>query len=382
MTHESHDSNVFVLAVLGTSPGIITELLWWLAARERSRVIGVEVWTTTTGAAKLLADRHVWEELRSELRAESASVPQPPFDSWEVLSPRELEAPRPSAMAARPFTVVVASGADGGPLEDVRSPGDAESLAGGLHDRVRALRLNLPSEVRIVGTLAGGRKTMSAAIQGAFELQARATDRLLHVLVHPRIEEDNALFRSFSVPSAAMAEKSGVPVGEQVLAYEIPFPLVRDLVTRQVADGAAFDSAPYRELYGMLRRLASSSEPSFEVREERSGRWRVTARVGSETITEMLPRSAGISYAAIVRCGGRASDEVWCRIAREQFGDFVDPDSDAPKKRISRVNKLLQRSVGLAFPQVLVETEGRGAAVRVVSAGKGIAIIERTKRSR
>ena len=250
---------IYVLAVLGTSPAILTELLWWLVAREEAEVVGVEVWTTyqrfssrRTGAGALAhalfpeppADSEVglWDQLTDALGARSDRVPSPPPTAAD-LRPRS-----PSELGDEPvdgFELVVFQ-REGRDLPDVRDPGDAEAVTLALHDRVRGLRRSLPEGVVLLGSLAGGRKTMSSSLQTAFCLQARRIDRLVHVLVDPRLElTDHPSGRGkwihhLAVPSAEAREATGVSEEDQVAVYDVPFPLLRPELrpaSRDLVDG-------------------------------------------------------------------------------------------------------------------------------------------------
>ena len=48
----SEEKKVYIIALLGTSPAVFSELLWWLHNRDIT-IVGCEVWTTTMGNDRL-----------------------------------------------------------------------------------------------------------------------------------------------------------------------------------------------------------------------------------------------------------------------------------------------------------------------------------------
>ena len=378
----------YVLALLGESPAVLTELLWWLA-RDGRDVTGIEVWTTgsrsptmRTGERALRRALYstpgVWERLLQSV-GDSAAARLPPAPAEEdlpVLSPAELvAAPLPPSTGVRPFRVVVprVGAAD---LHDVRSPEDAELVVRELHDRVRDLRLRLPPDIQLVGSLAGGRKTMSSALQSAFSLQARPADQLLHVLLHPaieaRVDPPDGLPREFVVPAASVEELRGVPVADQVNVHEVPFAPVRALV-ENIGVGDVFD-AGYSRVLGEVRRLVrigvdqATGELTFNGLGERAS---LVVRRGGEVLGEarLAPHLAE-AYAALIGEGGFASDRCWWnRMAasprwsrrEKQFKTWVDADLPSAERKISDIKRELKAWSQSDLKVFVPRTEGRAS---------------------
>lgn len=190
---------VYVFALMGTAPAVVTELCWHLVTVQRKQIVGLEIWTTgpdddpgLSGAKslRLALDNGAWESLRGTLSAAArAALPHmPSFDALREAPPPSREELAHASAGDLGTRFALFTDAGGTPLRDVRDPLDADLVQATLHDRVRELRLGLPSKVDLVASLAGGRKTMSAALSTAFELQARPQDRLVHVLVHEELE--------------------------------------------------------------------------------------------------------------------------------------------------------------------------------------------------
>ena len=156
-----------MLAVTGLSPQVVTETLYALAVKaERSLIpTEVQVITTADGADRarltLLSDEPGWfQRLRRDFR-----LPPIVFDETSIH---------------------VLPGANGRPLEDIRTPADNERAADFITERVRELTADPTS--RLHASIAGGRKTMGFYVGYALSLYGRDQDCLSHVLVSARYE--------------------------------------------------------------------------------------------------------------------------------------------------------------------------------------------------
>lgn len=229
--------NVYALATLGESPSVLSELLWWILVSQRLPLAGIEVWTTEGGCG--LLDAAVRSSVWDELQALTGVLP--------AYEGRTLE---PSSSFG--FRVHVFEH-DRCPLVDVRSQHEASIVGARLHDRVRDLRRDLPQHTAIVGSLAGGRKTVSAALQTAFCLQAGKWDRLVHILQHDQLERTLITERKrqdYWFPTVAWEQLSGIPCDQQIEVYDVPFPRVRWLVPRRISE--VLDALDFTEVWPIL----------------------------------------------------------------------------------------------------------------------------------
>lgn len=120
---------MYVIAVLGTSPAILTELMWWLVVREGKSVLGLEVWTTASisggpsgvqSLEKFLRDGR-YGELKDALGVNAMHVPDPPAIPLRPVAADRLERVADSPLEARPFRVVYFS-RKGEPIRGLRRP--------------------------------------------------------------------------------------------------------------------------------------------------------------------------------------------------------------------------------------------------------------------
>lgn len=234
--------------------------------------MGIEVWTTTLGA----------ERLETLLQG----------DAWEALELATSPLPKP---------VIHVFELDGRRLEDVTSAEEATCANATLHDRLQALRTELPPTIELLGCLAGGRKTISAALQTAFSLQAGANARLVHAIIDRRLEahlRQTRTFQHYAFPTLQWEQASGVPVDEQIVVHEVPFPRVRLLAHGELREHLA--SSGWHEVWATLeanrhRTVAGTLRPE-------GGKWRLVL-ADSETdqvlVDEPLAARRGAVLAAM-----------------------------------------------------------------------------------
>ncbi len=161
-------STDILLAVLGMSPAVLTETVWALA-HESPPVIPHQVVVLATRPAreplvKVLFQERGWARLHEALSRESLPV-----------SGRLCFGPASEHVRLFPKP-------DGsGDLEDLTSAADHEAAADFI---MRALRsFTEDPGTRVIASIAGGRKTMSALLTACMILLGRKQDRLCHVLV-------------------------------------------------------------------------------------------------------------------------------------------------------------------------------------------------------
>jgi CRISPR-associated protein (TIGR02584 family) len=337
--------DVYLMAPLGLSPAIVTEALWWLVVREQRRVVGVELWVTKAddggrAATDTLWDwvkerkegKTPWQRLRDAAGEHQTLLPELP----ERLPVRHRE---PDSALSESLTVFAFEHGDVS-LSDNRGAGEAEAIGRQLHARVRHLCATLGDTV-LVGSIAGGRKNFGSTLQGAFELHARVTDRLVHVLVHPSIEA-SAARSGFVVPEPGW----GVPLDQQVTVFDVPFPPMRALFPEA---SAVFDDEDPITLWSQFRRNFIDAEQVTAVMSKSERRWCLQFFVGGEPRWTYRFATAGSAevYAAIVAgpCvsqGRKRRLTDWSNyILKHPLGrqrdSEVGPDDDALGKRIRKL---------------------------------------------
>lgn len=155
-----------LLAVCGLSPAVITETVWAMATDTKNPCVPdrVVALTTVAGRAELVAqllDSGVWERLRDVLKAPAGAL-----DFGD---------------AADSIRLFPAPGQKGD-LADIATSADNIAAADFILKNLREFTED--PQTRLIVSLAGGRKTMSALAALCLTLVGREQDRLCHVLVN------------------------------------------------------------------------------------------------------------------------------------------------------------------------------------------------------
>ena len=168
-----------LIAVVGTSPAVLTETVWALAHWKKPVVPDeIVVVTTKAGKAKLraeLQDGGVWAEMK-------AALARAYVEGAESLRLGET-------------SIRVLPDAEGNEIDDLRSADDNLRAADFMLGVVRQYTED-PGTV-VYASIAGGRKTMSALLLSCMSLLGREEDKVFHVLTMP---EALALAPAFFYP--------------------------------------------------------------------------------------------------------------------------------------------------------------------------------------
>lgn len=168
-----------LIAVSGLSPQILTETVYALAVASEQKWVPDEIHLITTlrgkehAALNLLSGKGWFHRLR-----EDYGLPPIAFDAVKHIH--------------------LITGADGQPLEDIRTPEDNEAAADRITECIREHTLDsgqgheAKTEVHV--SIAGGRKTMGYYAGYALSLFGRDQDRLSHVLVSSPYESHREFY--------------------------------------------------------------------------------------------------------------------------------------------------------------------------------------------
>lgn len=238
-TKSAEDNREIVLvAVTGMSPAVLTETVWALAhpedsdAKEPIIPHRVVVLTTAIGRREIsdalftpnprFGNKTVWETLREQLEKEGLPVKDrlrfgTTGDDIRVFTKSESNTNRSIE------------------LDDIRTPEDNEAAADFILDHLRAF-VEDPDKI-VIGSLAGGRKTMSALIYACFSLIGRDSDRLTHVLVNEPFDQLREFFFP-AQPGGVLTHRDGGkfdPADARIQLADIPFVPLRYAFLREFA---------------------------------------------------------------------------------------------------------------------------------------------------
>lgn len=223
-----------LLVATGRSPQVITETAFELYRREGRQPAEVHVLTTRVGAAHVRA-LLLGEEARSPVEG---TLIEPADNRWSPFCRDVLGRDGPVEI-----TVHVPESERDAPVDDIRQRGDDTLFANRCYRLVE--QLTRRDALPLVGSVAGGRKTMSAHLMTAFSVYARPNDILTHVLLaDPEFERDPSFFYP----------KPGSPAYGQLLdLVSVRFPRLRPLLDADLLDGLPDDR---RDLEGILNALS------------------------------------------------------------------------------------------------------------------------------
>ena len=226
---------VVLLSVTGQSPAVLTETVWALA-KETPAIIPhrVVVLTTTVGRDILVKEllsppeNCVWDQLRSRLEGlghdltDRLHFGQTPHD-------------------IRVFTIFDPKLRRTRELADIGSEEENMAAADFITETVRGLAMD--DEVRLVASVAGGRKTMSALLFAVMSLLAKEDDLLTHVLINDPFDSRGLKPRFYFPPAAPVVhrgtDREGAPVSASsqtanIQLGKIPFVALRNLFERDL----------------------------------------------------------------------------------------------------------------------------------------------------
>ncbi len=245
-----------LFAVTGMSPAILTETAWLLARAGAvpDRVVAL---TTLRGAAQiereLLSGRpSVWESLRLALGIKDCRLQFEP---------------------ARVFTIPDPATGRASPLEDIRTQEENAAVADFILEQLRAFVEN--PQIRVVASIAGGRKTMSALLYACMSLIGRETDRLTHVLVGEPYD-DPRLNPRFYYPEQTAQALSLPGLGKPVRARDarieladIPFVPLRNRFAELAEKPGHFHQLVLRYSKELKRGVAEPVSVQLHLEEDR-----------------------------------------------------------------------------------------------------------------
>ena len=239
---------VVFLCLVGTTPAVLTETVYALANQDEALIPDRVVAVTTSTGKKLLIeklfDEGHWEALKTSLRVAGRKVEGkllfgPVADSIRVF---------PNAERNRE-------------LDDIRTLEDNETVAEFFMELVRSFTEN--DSIRLVTSLAGGRKTTSALLHSVMTLLGRSQDMITHILVN----DPWALIPDFLYPGCRGVFKDP-KTGKRLKSSdahldlaEVPFVPLRYLFKRDLQKSAG----SYLQLVQQLRTRAINLEDELSL---------------------------------------------------------------------------------------------------------------------
>lgn len=234
----------------GQSPQVVTETVFELHRAQDRQPAAVHVLTTRVGQAYGRA------QLLGETQADPArGTPiegvQPRWKTFceEILGRSASDGETPVELTFH----VPEAGTE--PLNDIHRRGDDTRFANLCYEIVE--QLTRDEALPLVGSIAGGRKTMSAHLMTAFSVYARPSDQLTHVLLtDPSLEQDSSFFYP----------EPGSPRYSRLLnLVDVRFPRLGPLLEQDLIDGLPEDRRDLEAILDALDPHVAGARPVREV---------------------------------------------------------------------------------------------------------------------
>jgi len=218
---------ITLIATIGSSPAVLTEAVYALHKYGEWPVEEIKIITTAHGAERikecLFGENKVWIRLCEELGIDPYSI-KIPFRS-------EIKGVRDD---------------NGKELKDIQHSGDDRIMASHIQQLVKQEADK--SDRRLFGLLSGGRKTMSSHLMAAFQLFARRSDRLFHILVSEPYENiPDFYFPTSQSVMLPLYDHNGAKIDEcnaqdaRVNLIDIPYLRLRPFLETEIDYGLSFD---------------------------------------------------------------------------------------------------------------------------------------------
>ena len=293
------------LAVTGQSPQVVTETLFELHREENAQPAAVHVITTAVGRAHgealLLGKEHAdpltgqpiegardrWTPFCTDVLGRSApeGATSGDEDSGDAEGRGAGESQGAGGAGRYPVPIHFhVPDNDARELDDIRRRGDDRRFGNLCYELVEELTRG--DALPLIGSIAGGRKTMSAHMMTAFSVYARPDDRLTHVLLtDPSLERD----RSFFYPEA------GPGYARLLDLVDIPFPRLRTLLEADLLDDLPEGRGDLQGILDALQpHVQSARTPDRIELHLRNGGADLKLHAGGETLgsAELSPTTA------------------------------------------------------------------------------------------
>lgn len=243
-----------LLAGIGMSPAILTETVWSLA-HQKGPILPDKIVVVTTAPGRKameesLFDNSEWNNMVAELNRKGIRT-EGMLKFGEAQDHIRL--------------LPAASGVNN--IEDITTPEESVASADFIMQTLREFTEN--PETRVIASIAGGRKTMSALMMSCMSLLGREQDRVCHVLVNAPYDRPD-MDPPFYFPQKGVKHKcSGKTynsLNAQLQLIDIPFVRMRGWYEQKYRDIPASYSTLVRRFSGITPRPINYPNVTVDMR--------------------------------------------------------------------------------------------------------------------
>lgn len=346
----SQHKRIILVSAMGTSPAVLTNMVWGLAHQKHSIVPDeIVVFITKSGKDLLiqrLFDDGIWNEMRSDLKREKIEI-----DGKLVFGATSIR---------------VIPDAEGNEIEDLRTGDDNLRAADFMLSQLRQYTEDSETELHV--SIAGGRKTMSALLFSCMTLLGRECDKVYHVLLPQDLEQGATPEFFYPEPGKTFVSKGATKKlkAKQITTelFEVPFVRMRGWYQEK------FNAIPpsYRALVARVQEVAP---PAVVYPEIEIDAWNGWATLNGQQVPMSRPCFAMLLLLASgvgtkehhrrLLEAHRASNTAACDwLASFREGSLFTNESDIEDiyKTMSNLRGKLKKA-GLADAESLVPQRGR-----------------------
>lgn len=309
MTVENESTKTVLISLVGTTPAVLTETVWALATSQEpivpDRVIAVTTAPGSVGIKEKLFSNNQWDGMLAAL-----------LDRGVEINEKLRFGPIGDSIRVFPN---LARNAE---LDDIRSADDNKAVAEFFMELIRSFTEN--ESIRLIVSIAGGRKTTSALLHSVMTLLGRAEDRINHILIN-----DEWIFQSDFLypgcPGVFVDQRSGNSLSSEdaeLQLVDVPFVPLRYLFSRDLDRSAG----SFVELMNHVRTKTINVDDDLFVQ--------IDTRVGTLTVNGREISLSGKEFLLYLFFTLRAADE------QGPVGSFSEIEDDLKdlKDRYLQVN--------------------------------------------
>lgn len=208
------EKRTYLIAIVGMSPAVLTETVWALASLKEPIIPdSIIVFTTNSCVQKLKEFKLThWDNMVAAIRKKVG-------DHFG-----------PYSLSFQESGIRILTSEDRLDLSDVRTEADNMSIANAFYKEIADLLDDDRNDVRLIASIAGGRKSMGAMLHSVMSVLGRKNDKIYHVLTSG-VDLPPA---SFAYPGCVISDKKERAIAKnvQLNLAEVPFIPIASMVKK------------------------------------------------------------------------------------------------------------------------------------------------------
>lgn len=205
------EKRTYFIAIVGMTPAVLTETVWSLVFQENIIPDSIIVFTTNNCVQKLkeFKKKH-WNNMVEAIRKKVGAK----FG--------------PYSLSFQESGIKILTTEDRFDLDDVRTKAENMSIANAFYKEIADLLYDDKNDVRLIASIAGGRKSMGAMLHSVMSVLGRKDDKIYHILTSG-VDVPPA---SFAYPGCVMTDKKERMAAQKIKLdlAEVPFVPIASII--------------------------------------------------------------------------------------------------------------------------------------------------------